>query len=147
MRFLNISCKAETHTIPKPRAELIPCYETSIGKHSQFPVSDLPYRFRANGKACNSQCLEMSKFSYHRNMLRKPYHSKPLRSCGFVRKLELIRKLKQSPENQTSNISYYENTKGKTIQPHAMGLDQKLIELDNPHNSQIWDTRFSNLWE
>ena len=33
---------------------------------------------------------------------------------------------------------------------HTMGFDQKLIELDKPHSSQIWETsshRFPNVWE
>ena len=40
--------------------------------------------------------------------------------------------------------------KEKLLFSHTMGFDQKLIELDNPHNSQIWETsshRFPNVWE
>ena len=38
----------------------------------------------------------------------------------------------------------------KLIYSHAMGFEQKPIELKNPNNSQIWETsfhRFPNVWE
>ena len=71
--------------------------------------------------------------------------------CGFLRKLELTRKPKQSSEHESSKISYYGNTIGKTnLFFYTMGFDKKLIELNNPHNSQIWQTsshRFPNVCE
>ena len=49
IRFRNISCEAEIHTIPKHRMREFPFYGTSMGKHRQFLGSTLPYRVRVNG--------------------------------------------------------------------------------------------------
>ena len=89
MRFLNISCEAETHTIPKPRDDSEFSFSrTSIVWENTDNSNALPYSFRVNGNPCNHQCLGMCKFPYHGNILWKAI-SFP--GCVIVRKLELTR--------------------------------------------------------
>ena len=98
--FLKSSCEAETQ-FPNDGISEFPYSKTRMGKHRQF-----------HGNPCNHQSLGMCKFPYHGNILWKAL-SFP--GCWFVRKLEIIRNFKQSPEHKFSKISYHENTKGKTI--------------------------------
>ena len=71
----------------------------------------------------------------------------------FLRKLEVIRKPKQSPEHETSKISYYGNIiEEATIFPYY-GLWLKLFWvklLDYRNGSQIREASsdiFLNVWE
>ena len=73
-----------------------PYYGTSMRKHRQFPGSALPYRFGVSGNPCNPWCLEKCEFPYHGNILWK---ANSFLGCGFLRKLEVIRKTKESPEH------------------------------------------------
>ena len=52
--------------------------------------------------------------------------------CGFLRKLELIRKPKQSSEHESSKISYYGNTIGKTSLFLYYGLWLKINWVKQP---------------
>ena len=126
MIFLKISCEAEIYTIPKPRDSEFPYSETTMGKHRQFPGYALPYRFRVNGNPCNHQSLGMCKFPYHGNI---PWKAISFPGCGFVRKVEFITKLKQSPEHEQIKMSEHGNTKGKTVLFPHMDLERFFLCL------------------
>ena len=59
-----------------------------------------------------------------------------------MRKLEVIKKPKQSPQHESSKISYFGE---KLLYSHTIGFDWKFIELDNTHNFQIWETSSDRL--
>ena len=104
MKLKSIQCR--NHGVSE-----FPCYKASVGNYRQFPGSALPHRFRVSGNPCKPQCRGMCKFVYHEEILWKAV-SFP--GCGFLRKLEVIRKPKQFSEHESSKISYYGNTIGKT---------------------------------
>ena len=104
---------------PNHEVSEFPYSGTSMAKHTQFPGSALPYRFRVNGNPCNHQCLGMCKVPCHGNILWKAIS---FLGCGLVKKLELIWKTKQSPEHESSKMSCYGNNKGKTTLFPSYGL-------------------------
>ena len=66
-----------------------------VWENTDLPYSLLPHRFKVDDNPCNSQCLEMYKFPQNANILWKTI-SFP--DCGFLRKLEVITKPKQSTD-------------------------------------------------
>ena len=54
--------KQKSRQSPNHGTNEFPSYETSMGKHRQFPNSALPHRFWVSGNPCNLQCLRMYKF-------------------------------------------------------------------------------------
>ena len=121
--------KQKPTQFPNHRMSEFPYYGSSMGKHRQFPGSALPHRFIVNGNLCNPQFLEMHKFPYRRNILK---NSLTFPGCEFLRKLELIRKPKQSPEHESSKISKYGNNKGKTALFPWCGLWLKINWVRQP---------------
>ena len=66
-----------------------------VWENTDFPYSLLPRRFKVDDNPCNSQCLEMYKFPQNANILWKTIL---FPGCGFLRKLEVITKPKQSTD-------------------------------------------------
>ena len=120
MKFLNISCEAETHTISKPRNERISILRYQYGKTQAIPRCRSTLHIKVNGNPSNPQCLGMCKFPYHRGIQWKAI-SCP--GCRFLRKLEFIRKPKQS--QSMSQVKYHTMgiPKEKLLYSHNMGFD------------------------